>query len=385
MQTPAEAVSCQLGHPRTDAGEYCQMAQIFARPGFSKGQVNRAGELLRQTDQSELFYPVDWDDALQVINNWRSCHGFPLQIVKMTLLKRSHSVARASRSKALVVQRLKRLESIWTKLRSQKNMELTQMQDIGGCRSVLRSMNQVREVAAMYEKSIARGSDRGPEFKERYDYIDDRPKPSGYRSLHYVYRYRAVQDQHKCYDGLRIEIQIRSQLQHAWATAVETVSVVTKQALKSNVGTDDWKRFFALMGSAIALRERTKLIPDTPTNKRELFNELKDYAKKLNVDDVLSGYGVGVYEIAGQEKGAEVFLLVLDPVKQIVDVTPFGKNQLLEAEDAYLDAEKKLERDKGMQAVLVSAESVRSLMRAYPNYFLDTRAFLTALRMAISK
>jgi len=37
-----------------------------------------------------------------------------------------------------------------------------------------------------------------------------------------------------------------------------------------------------------------------------------------------------------------------------------------------------------MDAVLVSVESLELLRRAYPNYFLDTRAFLNALKQAVA-
>jgi hypothetical protein len=45
-----------------------------------------------------------------------------------------------------------------------------------------------------------------------------------------------------------------------------------------------------------------------------------------------------------------------------------------------------LERHKatGADAVLVSVSNIYSLQRAFPNYFLDTTAFLAALRQAIS-
>lgn len=255
------------------------------------------------------------------------------------------------------------------------------------CRSVVRSMPEVRQLVQSYERSIAGLSANKPECSERYNYIygPPGPKPSGYRSMHYVFKYRGELLQHQCFSGMRIELQIRSQLQHAWATAVETVDALTQQALKSNVGEDDWKRFFALMGSVIARRERTPLVPGTPEHKPELYDEVRNYAERLRVSDVLSGYGMAVFQLIGPEHGAEAFLLRLDPVAKTIDVTSFSQDQLAEAEQQYAEVEKSLDREKGMQAVLVSAESVDALKRAYPNYFLDTRAFLDALGRALAK
>jgi hypothetical protein len=359
----------------------------WTAPGFSKGQVNRAGQRLRDTDPDELFYPADWTETVQIVDNWRSSHGYPLQIIYLTLRDRARLVSRRTRTKGLVTQRRKRFDSIWRKLRLNPRMSLTQMQDVGGCRAVMRSMREVRALIASYERSIKANAPNKPELTERYNYIEGEPgpKPTGYRSMHYVFKYRGALPQRQCYAGMRVEIQIRTQLQHAWATAVEAVDALTKQALKSNAGDEAWHRFFALMGSVIAARERTPLVPNTPTNKRELYDELKHCALKLNVADVLTGYGTAVFQLIGPEHGAAAFLLELDPVAKTIRVTAFQRAQLLEADARYAEAERRLDREKGMQAVLVSAESVDSLRRAYPNYFLDTRAFLDALRRATAK
>ncbi|MBU6438396.1 MAG: hypothetical protein KGQ77_12790, partial [Betaproteobacteria bacterium] len=62
------------------------------------------------------------------------------------------------------------------------------------------------------------------------------------------------------FNNQKIEVQLRTRLQHAWATAVEIVDAFTGQALKSglklNSGDPKWRRFFALMSSVIAIREK---------------------------------------------------------------------------------------------------------------------------------
>ena len=54
------------------------------------------------------------------------------------------------------------------------------------------------------------------------------------------------------FNGLRVEVQIRSKLQHFWATAIETVDFFTRQAIKSSEGHPDWVDFFKLVSSAFA-------------------------------------------------------------------------------------------------------------------------------------
>lgn len=61
-------------------------------------------------------------------------------------------------------------------------------------------------------------------FDHQYVGMDDyisTPKESGYRSLHL--KYKNKNKYRPDYDGLQIEIQLRTKLQHIWATAVETM------------------------------------------------------------------------------------------------------------------------------------------------------------------
>ena len=73
------------------------------------------------------------------------------------------------------------------------------------------------------------------------DYIQH-PKPSGYRSIHLVYKYKNPISPE--YNGLFVELQIRTRLQLAWATAVETMGTYLGHALKSSEGPERWLDFF---------------------------------------------------------------------------------------------------------------------------------------------
>ncbi len=55
--------------------------------------------------------------------------------------------------------------------------------------------------------------------------------------------YRYFSDRQTKYNTLKVELQLRSQLQHAWAAAVETVGAFVQQALKSSLGEEEWLRF----------------------------------------------------------------------------------------------------------------------------------------------
>ncbi len=361
----------------SDSLEWNYMA--WAKRQYSKGQIDRAGASLLNFDSSEEF-----ESAITIVSNWRACHSYPLHIIKKTLKHR----AKAVRPDALIAQRLKRLQSVILKLSQNKHMKLSQMQDIGGCRVVMPDMLGVRQLIALYDESRAKNPRSGrPIEHERYDYITA-PKPDGYRSVHLIFKYQSQYADKQEFNGQRIEIQIRSKLQHAWATALETVQAFTGQALKSKIKTADPRMvaIFRSMGSALALREEQPLVPDTPTKKEELVKEIRELSRRLTVDDSLRAWGFAAQKITENlTTNASLFLLLLNTEQKQVVITPVlrGRTQQ-KAYDEYLALEKQIEKNPAMSAVLVAVESIADLQAAYPNYFLDTDVFLEAMNAAIA-
>jgi hypothetical protein len=351
----------------------------FAKPEYTREEVNAAGNTLIQAyseDQAD-WTDAQWEnywDCLAVINNWRAAHGHPLNVFATTL----RNSARRVDGEVLVAQRTKRLISIAAKLARQPRMKLTQMQDIGGCRAVVGTVAQVGELAAYYQKE----SQIKHKLATVDDYIANRKK-SGYRSIHLVYRYFSDKRDAKIYNDLKIEMQLRSRYEHAWATAVETVGAFVQQALKSSQGEEDWLRFFQLMGTAIALREKQPAVPDTPGARDALVEELAHYASKLDVENRLRGYIDAISRTSKSAKDARYYLLELDPAAKTLNVTGFAVGELVVAQEKYAAAERAVQSRPGRDAVLVSVESLTALERAYPNYFADTRVFVELMMQAL--
>lgn len=152
---------------------------------------------------------------------------------------------------------------------------------------------------------------------------------------------------------MKIEIQIRSSAQHAWATAVETVGTFTNQALKSSMGRDEWLRFFVLMGSAIADIEGTPYVPNTPTKKLELTKELKDLNRKLQINSKLISYGNALNTISGRlSKNAHYFILTLDTKRNSISIMGYPSKFLHLAEQQYAAIETRIMGDDAVDAVL---------------------------------
>jgi ppGpp synthetase/RelA/SpoT-type nucleotidyltranferase len=352
----------------------------WTTPLYSKNKVNWAGGIIvrpvrvfddlvpDQRTDAEAAEMMQYFEALDVVNNWRSSHNFPLNTFHVWLKRREKLID----GSGVTAQRIKRLSSIEAKLIRFPTMTLSQMQDIGGCRAILASCSQVKELAQSYADSQIKHA-----LAQKDDYIEC-PKESGYRGVHLIYRYYS--DKKSDYNSLKIEVQLRSQLQHAWATAVETVGAFVQQALKSSIGEREWLRFFALMGTAIATRENATPVPNTPTTYASLVKELREHAHALDIANKLAAFGTALnITESPRTKQDHYFLIEVNHRTKLVSVTSFKQSESEKATAEYLETEKKIRDSQDSDAVLVSVESMAALRRAYPNYFLDTKVFLDLL------
>jgi hypothetical protein len=344
----------------------------WSRPLHGPARVTAAGKIISgRKSPSEDF---DMDTALSIAGNWRSSHGYPLHVFKTVLRARAKNID----ARALVYQRQKRLPSIIAKLQRFHSMQLSTMQDLGGCRAVLRSVANVERLVKFYEDNPTKAA----QFVGKKDYIQE-PKADGYRSVHLIYQYQGI-SQNGAFCGLKIEVQIRSRLQHAWATALETIDTFTSQALKSGFGSDLWKRFFALTGTMIAIREKRPIIPGTPDNYADLVKELKPICAKLHIPDVFHGLSFGVKFLARKGRGSAIaHIILLNSDAKTIRVFDFSSNE--EAAEKYIELEKENLGKPHIQSVLVSVDSLQALRSAYPSYYLDTTQFVKIVNDLIER
>jgi hypothetical protein len=160
------------------------------------------------------------------------------------------------------------------------------------------------------------------------------------------------------------------------------------QALKSSIGPDRWLRFFQVMGTAIAMREQTPAVPGTPNDLRSLIDELHYHADNLNVAHTLTTFSGTLRTLtrpsAEEQARAYYYLLRLNAKTGELNISGFKKSESEVAAKEYLEAEKEVKVTPGLDAVLVSVDSLSSLERAYPNYFADTRIFVQLMSQALA-
>lgn len=283
--------------------------------------------------------------------------------------------ALAISKKAIVARRLKRLPTILDKIgKRQPGMRLSRMQDIGGVHAIMNTVSQVYKLHKLY-----RQKGRFPHIlKGEHDYISF-PKSSGYRGIHLVYEFYNSQgrgQRARDYDGLLVEVQLRTKLQHEWATAVETVGTVLGQDLKSGIGDADWLELFRYISSLMAKIENQSIIKEYQhLSGRDLILKANYLIDKLDFFNKTAGWLTGV-RLINEGKGSSYNILSIDTKEKKLSIVGFTDNKLDEANRMLAQLEQDAITKGAPEPVLVAAGDAVKLRKAYPNYFLDMQEFV---------
>ena len=334
---------------------------------LSKSQVKKAGKILKRKE-SHNNEEIKWaEDALTY---WRTIHGKVINDFHQIVQIKGKEI----NEDTFVAQRLKRSPSIIGKLQRLGNIQLTTMQDIAGVRAVVNDIEEVK----LLEKNL-KESNLEHELVSEDDYLNN-PKESGYRGIHLIYKYNDSEDLEA--NGLLVEIQIRTKLQHAWATAVETMGTFLGTQLKFNEGQPKWLKYFALTSSAFSYIEKTNPVPKyTKLSEFETYEQALYEFKYNDIEEKLRVYSLAADFICKKvDENKKYHLVVLDVKEKVVRIQSFEAAQFEKANRRYTE----LERDSSSnlkQVVLVSTESIHELRDAFPNYFLDTKEFLKHMEL----
>jgi len=196
----------------------------------SKGRIDRAGRALRRdlVGEGPALSGDELAAQIAVVKAFRSVHRDPLRKARMGLRS---CVDTEGLHAVEFGQRLKRTPTIIDKLRRRPTMKLSNMQDIGGCRAVFSKQSVVARVLARFTYNSLKRNEIEDTAR---DYVTN-PRSSGYRGVHVWTRY----------DGRRIEVQLRTEMQHGWAKLVEELVVLTGIDYKSGDGPEvvhEWLR-----------------------------------------------------------------------------------------------------------------------------------------------
>lgn len=322
---------------------------------FSKKQIQKAGEYLINSELDTD--PNEYNQSMEILSYWRAAHAPALESTTNMLTRE----CKKHDTEALIAKRLKRTPSIIKKLRRFNEMKLRNMQDIGGCRAVLKNIKTLNRVY--------REINKGGEYKNK-NYIQS-PKLDGYRGIHITYPVATAETQ------FRIEIQLRTKVQHAWSTAVEIVDLFTNQNLKSNKGKDEWKEFFKAASIEIEKIENGQELKacDNLRTFITLLREMKVQSKFEQFSSL-----VDKIESPDHSQSGEYNLLYLTKDQNKIVIKNFKSSQFREASSEYLKLEKTTRRNTKNVVALISVTSLHNLKEAYPNYFADSKHFLSLIK-----
>jgi len=317
------------------------------------------------------FTPERHDEAIAIFtiaNSFRDSHIYPMRSIRASV----RTYMRQASIRGDMASRPKRMVSIRRKL-AETTIRLDQMQDLGGCRAILNDIDGVnRLVDRMHSKSPHR-------IRREWDYIQS-PKEDGYRSHHLSLEFNPNRKEDESYEGRRIELQVRTRLQHSWATAIEAVSLYRNQDLKHHKGDGEWLRLFELASAEFAHVERSPLpegVPDRP----ERIRELKELNARLGAVSTLENIKAATHfaENFLYERG-RYYLLRYRPdhtVKIETYMDTISATRELGIAEQAIEAGESQEK-----VVLVEVDKIDKLVSTYPNYFGDVSLFIQNLKLA---
>ena len=343
----------------------------FPHSEYGLALVRRAGEIITSNQEWTPETEAEIRQAFAIANNWREAHAYPMRSIRGSL----RWYMRSQEIEGVTVARLKRMQAIRRKL-SRTTIRLHQLQDLGGCRAIVTSVKDAHSLVDMM-----RGCRH--EVRAESNYIT-KPKNDGYRSHHLMFNFCGKGDA-RIFDGKRIEVQIRTRLQHAWATAVESVGLFLGEYLKGDVGNPQWLRLFKLMSAEFALFEGCPEPPDVPPHDRRIDEiiALENVLEATKNLDKLS-HAVRFTDISIPPRERPTYYLIkYDHATNEISVESFFvPTSAMASYDSAEFFENKNGRDT-KNIVLVEADKVEALKEAYPNYFGDVQLFRAQLRNII--
>lgn len=327
-------------------------------PGGSKSRVSKAGAAVRAGTASV--------EDLDVIESWRAAHRAVLNTFQAILRNRL-------RGKSVVVaQRHKRKNTIFDKLKRLPGMQLARMDDVAGCRLIFRSIKDLRRFRNDFHG--ARFNHRMRNEAEKYDYII-RPKSTGYRGIHDVYEYDVNSESGKGLKGLYIEIQYRTLVQHAWATAVEVVGFITESQPKFEKGDKRYHQAMAYASEILARAHESSNGPFPSLTDREVLECFLELDGELSLMQTLRGLHQAKSDISDKKNSILIF-------------RPDGELTVKSYRDATDALRDLFELEKEMpenDIVLVRADSSEEVRTAFRNYFNDAREFVKLMDTGCAK
>lgn len=333
-----------------------EVSQIY--PGGSKSRINRAGDNVRAGTPSA--------EDLAVIEEWRAAHRAVLNTFQSILRNRTRKTS------ITVAQRHKRKRTIFDKLRRFPRMQLSRMDDVAGCRLIFGGIRELYAFRNKFHKARFNHTRRND--LDKYDYIKN-PKSTGYRGIHDVYEYDVRSEIGKGLAGLYVEIQYRTLVQHAWATAVELIGFVTASQPKFQEGDRRYENAMALASEILARAFEKSKGPFPDLEDSVLVRRFVDLDHEVGLLRTLRGLNAADKAVTENRNAILSFSSAGELEVQTFRDATDALQALFEMERRHPD------RD----IVLVRADTSDEVRLAFKNYFSDAQDFIRMVEDGCAK
>lgn len=326
-------------------------------PKISRTAIDKAGNTLSK-ESYETIEEIENSESL--FDGFRRAH---LQPLTSTTLELQHWL-KMDGSAYIIVQRLKRKPQILRKLKRFK-VRLTQLQDIGGLRVIVDQNDDVDKLVSYIKSKLEEQTSL--KVKRVVDYRDKGRDDSGYRATHIILER----------DGVNLELQIRSRIQHYWAELIERTSVIYGHVIKELAGDPIVIKYFKKLSDLFYLIE-TGQKPDS-NQKIDIERSRMEAEMLINHADsknILSGYVNDCYvrtlidkekRIGGSKFNNWVFIFNWNQGTfvdwYVISLKPD------EAIVKYVEYERQYPAEKGFEVVLVGSSSVAKIRETHSHYF----------------
>jgi len=207
---------------------------------------------------------------------------------------------------------------------------------------------------------------------DKYNYIK-KPKATGYRGIHDVYSYDVNSKNGELHKGLLVEIQYRTLVQHAWATAVEVIGFITENQPKFQQGDKRYECCMALASEILARYYEDGFGPFPDIENDVLISQFTSLDNELHLVRNFTGLNSTESEATANRNT----ILIFRPDGEL------ETHSYKEANDALKELFRLEKENPLLDVVLVKADTSEEIRMAFRNYFSDAKDFVRLLTAAI--
>jgi Uncharacterized protein conserved in bacteria len=323
---------------------------------LTRSKIDRAGAALAKDNFRDVEDMVALEEAF---DEYRKSHLEPLSETTLELQAWLNEYGHDY----YIAQRLKRKPQIIRKL-NRLSVRLTQLQDIGGCRIIVEKNELVDQLVQFLKDKIEKTDDL--KLTRVTDYREKGRDVTGYRSVHLLLER----------NDKKLELQVRSRIQHYWAESIERTSVIYGHHLKEGEGDPVVISYFQKLSDAFFEIEsgrtpsvRSRLEIDVAKSDAESIiragNPTNAIDSHVNEDIILT--------LTEKEKRSASpinnWIIVFDwNTGQFVSWDIVGKTPD-EAIAAYVRYENQFPVEKNFEVVLIGSSRVATVRKTHSHYF----------------